>query len=120
MSEISAPMMEWMKAIATSVGVVDEKMDKAEVANAKQHNDLGLKIDAGHLLLHQKHDKLREEFVIHKTKINTKTYMISVMIGAAFTIATLTISIVLNKKKQEVIAPVQTELVIPKQTTYGI
>ena len=116
MNEIPTGMKEWMKAIAHSVEVVDKKIDKGQELNITQHNELAGKIDNGHAILSAKHDKLREEFIIHKTKINTKTYMISAMIGFVVTIITLTITILNNNKNnnQEAI-PTQTTMVIHKQ-----
>jgi hypothetical protein len=109
MSE-NTTMIAWMKEVSKSVGTLDKKVDNVEI-------NLGNKIDEGNALLHQKHDVLREEFVIHKTKINTRSALISTAIAASFAIASLVYTISNNRQTKELERDkVSTEQVIEKQT----
>jgi hypothetical protein len=99
MSE-STTMIAWMKAVVSSVDKVDRKVDNVEL-------NLGKKIDLGNSVLHEQHNLLREEFVIHKTKINTRTAMISAIIAAVFTLASLGLTLWQNSKNH-IPKPVET------------
>jgi hypothetical protein len=102
-------LIKWMEEISRRVGEVEAS--------------LGGKIDNGHKLLSNKHDLLREEFIIHKTESETKAKMatrrsalIATVIALALSFAGLAYNMAKDNENKIDYAPSDTEQVEFKTT----
>jgi hypothetical protein len=97
-------MMEWMQEVYREFQNTNDKIDDSK-------NELKKEISLN-----------REEFVIHKTKVNTRTALISIGIGSVVTIISILMNfgVIGHKHKQEPvnIEPVKLEIEQVKITEY--